>query len=163
MSRFYKVTPFAILPIIFIIAFIVVLQIGNSSQSATPINSTKTEITQPNPAQVTTSPSTQNTSSTYKNGTFSAKVSYEVPEENTNSISVQVTIANDVISQVSYTNNPTERTSERYGKRFDEAFSDSQLVSKSVTKAELTRLGGASLTTGAFNDALQKAIAQGLL
>jgi outer membrane biosynthesis protein TonB len=83
-----------------------------------------------------------------------ATVVYHVPDENTESITVNVSIKSGIISDVSFSSDPTNPTSAEFYQSFVGQFSKSALVGKKLAGVSLSRVGGASLTTAAFNRAL---------
>ena len=87
----------------------------------------------------------------YRNGTYSTQSSYRTPG-GTYQISVNLTIANDKItdSTVSF---DSKGARDGYSKRFSNSY-QSVIVGQDLGSASLTRAGGASLTTRAFNNAI---------
>lgn len=94
---------------------------------------------------------TTNTSSTKK-----TNVNYLVPEGDTENLSVTVTITNGIISDISFSMTPTNKESSEYYNKFKNSFPKSQVVGKTVSGVSLSRVGGASLTTNAFNKAISQ-------
>lgn len=90
----------------------------------------------------------------YKNGTYTVTTSYVAPSRTTHEVVATVKILNDVVTeaQVSYGGEP-HQTSSQYQSRFSQSY-QSQVVGKKLDSISLSRVGGASLTTGAFNKAL---------
>jgi|GEM_PF-828104 uncharacterized protein with FMN-binding domain len=93
------------------------------------------------------------TSSGYKEGTYSADTSYSVPLGYSNSIGVSVTIKDGVVTAVKTTQNYTDRESGMYIDSFESSLQNA-VVGKSIGSLQLNRIGGATLTTVAFDDAL---------
>ena len=91
-------------------------------------------------------------SSGYKDGTYTARANYSVPRGN-NSISVALTLTNGVVRSVKSTHDYNDRESGMYIDSFDSRI-ESIIVGRSLESIALSRVGGASLTTHGFDDAL---------
>lgn len=115
----------------------------NKQTDTTPSNTTTTS--SPN----NTTPSTSGTA--YKNGSFSANGSYRTPG-GTETISVSVTLKDDVITSVSVTGNGRGDSAE-YQSMFKSGVS-SLTVGKDIDDVKLSRVSGSSLTSTGFNSAL---------
>lgn len=89
---------------------------------------------------------------TYKDGTYQATSSYRTPES-TESIGVSVTVANNVITDVSVNLSAKERDSEFYQAQFADNYK-SEVVGKNINEVNLSRVAGSSLTSNGFNSAL---------
>lgn len=100
----------------------------------------------------TTTPSTTTSTGTYKDGTYSASSSYRTPES-TESIDVRVTVANNVVTDVSVSQTARKRDSEFYQQQFADNYK-SEVVGKNINEVSLSRVAGSSLTSGGFNSAL---------
>ncbi len=133
------------------------LALTASSQTATKETTSQTTETAVNTTPATTS-SNANASATaantsgYKDGTYSASGNYSVPRGN-NSIQVSLTVKNGVVSSVKTSHNYNDRESGMYIDSFDSRI-ESAVVGKSLGDISLSRVGGASLTTYGFEDAL---------
>lgn len=101
-----------------------------------------------------TTTTTNSTSSTggYNDGTYAASADYSVPHGN-NSIKVSLTVKNGVVASVSSSHDYADHESGMYVDWFDAAI-DNFVVGKSLGDISLNRVGGASLTTYGFDDAL---------
>lgn len=111
-------------------------------------------------ASATTTPTTSQQSSnsssastSYKDGTYTETMSYSVPHGDTNSVTVKLTVANGVITAVSTTHDYQDHESAEYIDMFDQEI-QSAVVGKNLSGFSVSRVGGASLTSSAFNDAL---------
>lgn len=91
--------------------------------------------------------------SVYTDGTYTADGSYETPES-VETISVTVTLQDDVITAVSVSGNPQKRESEEYQSKFIGGIS-SEVVGKSIDEISVSRVAGSSLTSGGFNQAIE--------
>lgn len=118
-----------------------------SSQPSLPA----AEATQNPAASGSTSGTTAST-----NKTIIETHSYTVPNGNTEDITVACVVdANGMVVDVTFSfGTPTNPESREYLGKFNKAFSSSLLVGSKVGDKKLSRLGGASLTTKAFNEAL---------
>lgn len=105
--------------------------------------------TQPAPAKPVETPAV---AYDYKNGTYSSKITYNVPDHKTYTMDVSLTIENDKVtaSNIVYSSNAN---SDGNTKKFNGAYS-SQVIGKDIDSINLSRVGGASLTTNAFNNAV---------
>jgi hypothetical protein len=81
-------------------------------------------------------------------------VTYGVPNGETETLSVFVTTNGGVISDITFAMTPTNPTSAQYFNGFKNSFPKSQIVGKTLNDISLSRVGGASLTTNAFNKAI---------
>jgi uncharacterized protein with FMN-binding domain len=100
----------------------------------------------------TTTPST-NSSQTYKDGTYTANTTYGVPHGGENSITTELTIKNGKITAVKASDNYTDYESQQYVDSFEQALS-SAVVGQSLADVSPSYIGGASLTTVAFDETL---------
>lgn len=89
---------------------------------------------------------------TYTDGTYTAEGSYATPES-VEAISVTVTLAGDVITAVEVTGDPQKRESEQYQGEFIGGISDA-VVGQDIDEISVSRVGGSSLTSGGFNQAI---------
>lgn len=96
----------------------------------------------------------------YKDGTYTITASYTAPSRTTHDVTTTLKIVNDVVteSQVNFSGEKAE-TSSNYQSRFSQNYK-SEVVGKKLDNITLARVGGASLTTGAFNKALVQVKAQ---
>lgn len=105
--------------------------------------------------QATTSGSGTNnatTSGSYKDGTYSATGRYQTPG-GSESIGVNVTIADGTITDASVTQRPISDEAHEYQAAFASGFK-SQVVGKKINDVSLTRVAGSSLTPDGFNNAI---------
>ncbi|WP_067202897.1 FMN-binding protein [Microbacterium sp. XT11] len=91
-------------------------------------------------------------SGTYEDGTYTADGSYQTPET-IESISVTLTIADGVVTDVEVTGDPQARETEEYQAKFIGGITD-EVVGKSLDEINVSRVAGSSLTSGGFNEAL---------
>ena len=104
-------------------------------------------------AQGTTNTNT-GTVTTNTSSTRQATVGYSVPNGDTENLSITVTLTNGTISDISFSMTPTNKESSEYYNKFKNSFPKSQVVGKTIGSVSISRVGGASLTTNAFNRAI---------
>jgi uncharacterized protein with FMN-binding domain len=120
-------------------------------------------------AQTSTGDNSQNTptppatppvaiTSTYKDGTYSADGSYNSPG-GPDSISVTLTLKNDIVTDTNVVPNPGDRTSARYQNMFVSGYKQ-YVIGKDITSLNLGKISGSSLTPIGFDNALAKIKAQ---
>lgn len=90
----------------------------------------------------------------YANGTYTADGSYSTPES-VETISVTITLDDDVITAVEVTGEPSKRESEQYQGQFIGGISE-VVVGKNIDEISVSRVAGSSLTSGGFNDAIEQ-------
>lgn len=99
----------------------------------------------------------------FKNATYNVTTSYVAPGRTTHDVNVTLTIANDVVTGADVTySGDKDGTSSNYQKKFSEGYK-TQVIGKSLGNISLSRVGGASLTTNAFNKAIAEVVAQARL
>jgi hypothetical protein len=127
----------------------------------TPIEVTRETETTPTtitPAETVPANDPVESATNYTDGTYTSEVSYLTPARNEYFLDITLTLQNDVIveSNVAYRNGAEKDPNP---KRFEGAYR-SQVIGKSLDQVSLSRVGGASLTTNAFNEALVEIKAQ---
>jgi uncharacterized protein with FMN-binding domain len=90
----------------------------------------------------------------YKDGTYSASGSYQTPES-TETITVSITLKNDVVTDVQVSGEPQRPESQQYQSQFVGGISD-VVVGKDIDQLSVSRVAGSSLTSNGFNEALQQ-------
>jgi uncharacterized protein with FMN-binding domain len=91
-------------------------------------------------------------SAEYADGTYTADGSYQTPET-VEEISVTLTIADGLVSEVEVTGDPQARESEQYQGQFIDGIDD-EVVGKSLDEIDVSKVAGSSLTSGGFNKAV---------
>jgi len=91
--------------------------------------------------------------SDYKDGTYTASASYRVPHGYSNSIQTTITVKDGTVTSVKVNNDATDRESSEYIDWFEQDL-EGEVVGKSLAGLSPSRIGGASLTTAAFDDTL---------
>lgn len=89
----------------------------------------------------------------YNDGTYTAEGSYQTPET-VEQISVTLTLADGVVTDVEVTGDPKAPETEQYQGQFIDGIAD-EVVGKLIDELNVSRVAGSSLTSGGFNDALE--------
>lgn len=90
----------------------------------------------------------------YKDGTYTAVGSYRSPG-GPDQISITATLKNDVITDISATPMPGDKTSEHYQSLFISGYKP-LVVGKNIDSVKLNAVSGSSLTPIGFNEAITK-------
>lgn len=93
--------------------------------------------------------------SSYKDGTYSAAVVYTVPRGYQNSITANVTVSNNKITSVSVDNKYTDRESGLFIDNFEAAL-EQVVIGEPIGSLSVSRIGGATITTDAFEKVITK-------
>ncbi|RZT58329.1 uncharacterized protein with FMN-binding domain [Microcella alkaliphila] len=96
----------------------------------------------------------------FADGTYTATGSYISPN-GTETIDVEVTLTDNVISAVTVGTNPTNPTTSRFQMMFSGGI-EAEVVGQRVDEVEVTRVAGSSLTGNGFTDALEQIKADAL-
>lgn len=91
--------------------------------------------------------------STYADGTYTADGSYQTPES-VESISVTLTLADGVVTEVEVTGDPQARETEQYQGAFIDGIAE-EVEGKAIDDLNVSRVAGSSLTSGGFNQAVE--------
>lgn len=86
---------------------------------------------------------------------YSVTIDYEVPKGDANSLSVSMTIKDGIITNLNTESKYQDHESISYINDFAGSIK-SKVVGKKLSDINLSRVGGASLTTGAFQDAVDQ-------
>ena len=118
-------------------------------------------LTEETPAAATSESSSTSTARTtaastgkYADGTYTASGSYQTPET-VETISVTLTLDNDVITEVNVIGDPQARETQQYQGQFIGGISD-VVVGKNIDEISVSRVAGSSLTSKGFNSAVDK-------
>lgn len=87
--------------------------------------------------------------------TVTESATYLTPARVEHKVTVTLTLEGDVVTAANVLYNDLETYSDPNQELFDTAY-EPLVIGKSLDEISLSRVGGASLTTGAFNDALAK-------
>lgn len=101
------------------------------------------------------------TSAEYADGAYSAEGEYVSPA-GPSKILVEITIQNDSIAAVTVTPEQTDPTAKGFQTQFANGIAD-LIVGRDIDILDVSRVGGSSLTSGGFNDALEKIKAEALV
>ncbi len=104
------------------------------------------------------SPTADASGGTYADGTYTANGSYSTPES-VETISVTVTLTDDVVTAVTVTGEPSRRESENYQGQFIGGIAE-VTVGKRIDELDVSRVAGSSLTSGGFNAAIAEIMTQ---
>jgi peptidoglycan hydrolase-like protein with peptidoglycan-binding domain len=113
---------------------------GGRSTSTTPV--------------IIKTPTTSTSTSGAAVKTVTTKVNFNTPG-GVNSLTLNVSGSAGVITDFTYSVQANDGTSKGYANSFSKSLSKSSIVGKSISNVSLSRVGGASLTTGAFMNALK--------
>lgn len=92
----------------------------------------------------------------YEAGSYTGNASYDLPNGVNHEMAVNMSIEGDMITEVEVVYNGDDTTgSTDYQVRFNEEI-DSVIVGQQVQDVDLSRVGGASLTTAGFNRAFEQ-------
>lgn len=88
----------------------------------------------------------------YVDGTYTAEGSYQTPET-VESVSVTLTLADGVVTDVEVVGEPEARESKQYQGQFIGGITE-EVVGVAIDELDVTRVAGSSLTSGGFNNAV---------
>lgn len=145
-----------------IVAIIVIVLVAAAAGGGYYLINKKDDTSQVETTSSTTSAGTTDTSSdttasstaTYKDGTYDATGTYISPGGQ-ESIAVEVTLANNVITDISATPKAASGESSQYQSEFISGYK-SLVVGKNINEVKLSRVAGSSLTSTGFNDAIEQ-------
>lgn len=90
----------------------------------------------------------------YVDGSYTAEGSYQTPES-IETITVTLTLQDDVVTDVEVTGDPQKAESKQYQSQFIGGISD-EVVGKKLDDVSVSRVAGSSLTSGGFTQALDQ-------
>ncbi len=105
------------------------------------------------PSSSSDSTGTTSTAGEYTDGTYTAEGSYQTPET-VETISVTLTLADGVVTDVEVTGDPQARETEQYQGQFIAGIAD-EVVGVNIDDLNVDRVAGSSLTSGGFNEAVE--------
>jgi uncharacterized protein with FMN-binding domain len=97
---------------------------------------------------------TSGTAAGYKDGTYSADGNYVSPN-GTETVGVELTLADGAVSAVKITEHPTNPNTKKFQGEFAGGI-QAQVVGKKLDELNVSKVAGSSLTSGGFNDAVEK-------
>lgn len=143
------------MPYIIAIIAIVVIGLGFTlfqSKNTDPVTTTTTEET----IELTEAPivTDTQTAADYQDGTYTTDVTYQTPKRDEYGVNVSLTLTKDIVTdaKVIYSNGAEKDPN---AAKFEAAYK-TEVIGKDIDTLNLARVGGASLTTAAFNNALVK-------
>lgn len=129
----------------------------NANTNTATVTNTNTSHTATN-TNTSTHTNVNTNTATGATGNFTGAVSFFTPGEQ-NRITVSVTLSNNIVTAVSTSYAATRGDSVQYQRSFDSQYK-SQVIGKNISSIHLSRVGGATLTTQAFNNAITQIKAQ---
>jgi uncharacterized protein with FMN-binding domain len=130
-----------------------------ATQDSTPVDTGTSSATPATTgtAVATTAPTSTGTAE-YKDGTYTATGSYMSPG-GPDKVGVSVTLNNDIITAATVTPMPGDQESAHYQAIFAANYKQ-YVVGQDITKLNVHKVSGSSLTSGGFNDAISQIEAQ---
>lgn len=146
------------MPYIIAALIVVVLGVGFTLFKTNPPAETTTVVTESTSTasvameRTTATPNATTHQSAYKDGTYQSEVTYLTPIRKEYKLDVELTVKDGIVtaSNVDYSQGAELDPNP---KRFEAAYK-TKIIGKSLDNINLSRVGGASLTTAAFNKAL---------
>ncbi len=128
--------------------------IQTSNVATTTVEDKNETVVVPDPNTTASSPEIQN--NTYADGQHTVTTNYIAPGNANHTVTVAFTLNDDKItsSAITYGGDSVE-VSSGFQKKFTESY-ETEVIGKKIDDIKLSRVGGASLTTAAFNDAIAK-------
>jgi uncharacterized protein with FMN-binding domain len=105
-----------------------------------------------NPSAATSS--LASSGSTYKDGTYSADGSYVSPN-GSETVGVELTLAGGTVTGVNLTQHPSNPNTRKFQGEFAGGIA-AQIVGRSIDELNVSKIAGSSLTSGGFNQAVEK-------
>ena len=99
-------------------------------------------------------PSAAAGSASYKDGSYSADGNYTSPN-GTETVGVTLTVAGGTVSDVQITQHPSNPNTKKFQGEFAGGIK-SQIAGKSLDEIKVSKVAGSSLTSGGFNQAVEK-------
>lgn len=133
--------------------------VGTSLFTQNNATSTNTASSQTASSTTNTTTNTSTATSSYKDGTYTATKQYTVPHGLNNTLKATIVISSGKITSATTEDTSSDHESAAYISRFESALSSSA-TGQSLGSYSPSRIGGASLTTQAFADALSDIASQ---
>jgi uncharacterized protein with FMN-binding domain len=92
--------------------------------------------------------------SAYKDGTYSADGNYVSPN-GTETVGVELSLAGGTVTDVNITQHPSNPNTRKFQGEFAGGIA-SQIVGKNIDELNVSKVAGSSLTSGGFNQAVEK-------
>ena len=100
------------------------------------------------------------TSAEYADGSYTADGDYVSPA-GPSKVTVEITLADDVVTAVTVTPLSTDSTAKGFQTQFADGIA-AVVEGEDIDSLSVSRVGGSSLTSGGFNDAIEKIKAEAL-
>jgi uncharacterized protein with FMN-binding domain len=142
--------------VVIVAAIAIGASVATKGKSDEVAKATATATASPTPSSQTLAATTTPAAaaSAYKDGTYSAKGSYQSPGGQ-ESVSVSVTLKGGVVSDSTVTTTGNNPTGKMYQEKFISGYK-SQVTGKNIDDIQLSKVSGSSLTSGGFNNALEQ-------
>jgi uncharacterized protein with FMN-binding domain len=101
-----------------------------------------------------TSSSLASSGSLYQDGTYSADGTYVSPN-GTETVGVELTLASGKVTAVNITQHPSNPNTRKFQGEFAGGIA-AQIVGKNIDELKVSKVAGSSLTSGGFNQAVEK-------
>jgi uncharacterized protein with FMN-binding domain len=101
-----------------------------------------------------TSSSLASSGSVYQDGSYSADGTYVSPN-GTETVGVELTLASGKVTGVNITQHPTNPNTRKFQGEFAGGIA-AQIVGKNIDELNVSKVAGSSLTSGGFNQAVEK-------
>ena len=101
-----------------------------------------------------TSSSLASSGSVYQDGTYSADGTYVSPN-GTETVGLELTLASGKVTTVNITQHPSNPNTRKFQGEFAGGIS-AQVVGKNIDELNVSKVAGSSLTSGGFNQAVEK-------
>lgn len=106
------------------------------------------------PQATSAAPSAAAGAASYKDGTYTADGNYVSPNGN-ETVGVELTLAGGAVTGVKITPHPTNPNTRKFQGEFAGGI-QSQIVGKKLDEVKVSKVAGSSLTSGGFNQAVEK-------
>lgn len=127
---------------------------GCAPSATSPAASTPAATSATTSAAPSSSLATSGTAAGYKDGTYSADGNYVSPN-GTETVGVELTLAGGTVSDVKITEHPTNPNTKKFQGEFAGGI-QAQVVGKKLDELSVSKVAGSSLTSGGFNEAVEK-------
>jgi uncharacterized protein with FMN-binding domain len=101
-----------------------------------------------------TSSSLASSGSVYRDGTYSADGTYRSPQGQ-ETVGVQLTLASGAVTAVKITEHPSNPNTRKFQGEFSGGIA-AQVVGRNIDELNVEKVAGSSLTSGGFNEAVEK-------
>lgn len=127
---------------------------AETTDTSTSASSSATDTSTDSSASATDSSTDTTSTSTYTDGTYTADGTYIDGGGTSETISVTITLEDDIVTAVEVTGDAASPQSQQYQSAFIGGIAD-VVVGEDIDTLSVSRVAGSSLTSGGFNDALE--------